>query len=432
MLASQIGLSARPVPLVEENEWAVLRARFLLWSASFQVALGELEPARQSRHEAGELLGRLENQSLDVRRPQAMYWQAEGDDQSDLKIKLEYYLRSAALYHELEDGWREAGMLIWAGEFAMRLGDSSLALQYQLEALRLSRQAGEPNTLLHSLRQITFLHFTLNENETARQFIQETTAFIEKVEEFPLRANTDMHLGMTLIWNGCFPEAIRRLENVLPLLRSLGYRYGVAYCSFCLGIGYVLNGEPALAENLLQSAFLETDRGGFLREAAGMLVILGMAALAQGHLAQAHEYFQEGINRYRRMQFAGELGMALGGLALAQELDGQPEAAQAALIEALQIGVKHHNMATMLTCLTAMVYLLAHHGHLDTAMLVHRITLLKSVQKNSRWYAGIIGDEMVVQWGRLSEVHQSQIDAAVSQHNPFSIIPDVIKQLTMD
>ena len=430
-LACQIGLSARPVPLWEVNEWTVLRARFLLWYASFQVALGELEPARQTRHEAGELLTHLEDQNLDVRRPQAMYWQAEGDDQADLKIKLEYYQRSITLYHELGDGWREAAMLIWAGEFAMRLGDASLALQYQFEALRLSRQAGEPNTLLHSLRQITFLHFALNQYETAHQFIKETTAFIEKVDELPLRANTDLHLGMTLIWNGCFPEAICILENVLPLLRSLGYRYGVAFGTFSLGIGYVLNGESVLVENLLQATFPETDQGGYLREAAGMLVMLGMAALAQGHLAQAHEYFQEGITRYSRMQFAGELGMALGGLALAQEMCGQLEAAQATLVEALQIVVKNRNLATMLTCLPAMVFLLAHHGRLDAALLVHRITLLQSVQKNSRWYSGIIGDEMATQWGSLSEAHRAQIDAAASQHNPFSIIPDVIKQLTV-
>ena len=85
----------------------------------------------------------------------------------------------------------------------------------------------------------------------------------------------------------------------------------------------------------------------------------------------------------------------------------------------------------MLTCLPAMVYLLAHHGRLDAALLVHRITLLQSVQKNSRWYSGIIGDDMTTQWRKLSEAHRTKIDAVASQHNPFSIIPDVIKQLTV-
>ena len=94
----------------------MLRARLLLWRASFLVALGELEAARQLRQEAGELLDQLEAQGVDARRPRAMYWQAEGDAQADLKVKLECYQRGIQLYRELGDDWRLAGMLFWAGE----------------------------------------------------------------------------------------------------------------------------------------------------------------------------------------------------------------------------------------------------------------------------------------------------------------------------
>ena len=217
--ACRAGLSTQAADLQEASTAVVLRARLLLWQASFQVALGELEPARQSRQEGEKLLDQLEPQGFDVRRPRAMYWQAEGEDQTDLQIKLDYFQRGIALFQELGDTWRQAEMLIWAGEFAMRLGNGNQALQYQEEALRLSRQLGEPNLLLHSLRQINYLYFILNQVDHAHQIMQETAEFIETVEELPLRANAQMHMGGQLVWSGSFPEAIRSYESALPVLR---------------------------------------------------------------------------------------------------------------------------------------------------------------------------------------------------------------------
>ena len=104
--------------------------------------------------------------------------------------------------------------------------------------------------------------------------------------------------------------------------------------------------------------------------------------------AQAVEYFQESVRRYRQMQFTGELGWALGGLALALEADGQPEAAQDALLEALDIADQnpqhvHH------------AHLPASHGRFcspaaaicEAALRVHRLALRQPMQQNSRWYA---------------------------------------------
>jgi len=49
---------------------------------------------------------------------------------------------------------------------------------------------------------------------------------------------------------------------------------------------------------------------------------------------------QQSVASLRQMRFAGELGMALAGLALAQHLLGQEELAWASLEEALQIALK--------------------------------------------------------------------------------------------
>jgi tetratricopeptide (TPR) repeat protein len=410
-------------------ELSVLHARLLLCQAHFLTLLGELEAARQLHQQAGELLDRLESQGLDVRRARAMYWQAEGDAQAELKTRLECYQRGITLYHALGDAWREAGMLVWAGEFAIRVGNAGLAMQHQQEALRLARQLGEPSTLLHSLRQITFLHFFLNQYEIARQFIQETNVLVETVDELPLRANTNLHLGVTLVWNGLFQEAIHTLEAVLPQLRSLGYRYGVVYGTFVLGTGYVFIGEAARGEAILQAGFPEAEQGAFHREAAGMLVALGMAVLAQARLPQAEEYFQESVQRYRQIQYPGELSWALGGLALAQQAAGQAEAARTTLLEALHIIAKSPNMAATITYLPATICLLAQRGHLEPALRVHRIAIMQASQQNSHWYNQVIGNEMTAHWKALPPERRAEIDASACQHNPFTIIPEVLSLL---
>ena len=112
------------------------------------------------------------------------------------------------------------------------------------EALRLARQVGEPNTILGCLINLTYTYFLLNQFEIARQLMQEAADFAESVAELPVRADAQMHLGVQLGWSGHFPEAIELLERALPLLRSLGYRYGVGLRQPGVGdYSTLMNGE---------------------------------------------------------------------------------------------------------------------------------------------------------------------------------------------
>ena len=427
--ACQAGLNAVPASPEQESEAAVLRARMLLWQANFQTLSGELEAAGLLRQQAGELLDQLEAQGLDVRRPRAMYWQAEGDAQAELKTKLAYYQRGIALYQDLGDAWRQASLLVWAGEYAMRLGDPALALSTQQEALRLARQLGEPGLLLHCLRQSTYLYSALNQFENFHRLMQETVTVLESVEELPLRAYAQMHLGMQFNHIGHYPEAIHTLEQSVPLLRSLGYHYGMVYGGFALGLGYTMNGEYVRGAAILQTALQEGNQWGILRETTTGLYALGMVAVVQGRLTDALDYFSQTVQRYRSMQFAGELGMAFCGLALAQTAAGQAEAARESLRESLLIVLKTHNISAILMGWPAVVLYFVRSHRLQMALLLHRLASRIPFLHNSRWYADIIGNEMEAKWQALSPEQQEAIDATVKAHTPFSMIPEVLALL---
>jgi tetratricopeptide (TPR) repeat protein len=269
----------------------------------------------------------------------------------------------------------------------------------------------------------------LNQYDTGLQLMQEAAVVVESVEELPLRAIAQMHLGMQLNHCGRFPEGIRILEQSVPVLRSLGYRYGMAYGAFALGAGYMMNGEYGRGEAILLAAFPEAEKDGILREATTAMQFLGLLAVLQGRHTQALEYCQECVQRYRRMQFAGELGMSLAALALAQDAAGQFEAARVSLTEALRTVENTRNMAAMITCLPAMVCLLARRGHLEMALLAHRLVPHYRLLGHSRWYADLLGDEMEAQWRALTSEQQAAIDAAAKGHTPFSIIPQVLALL---
>ena len=182
-----------------------------------------------------------------------------------------------------------------------------------------------------------------------------------------------MHLGVQQIWSARFTDGIRTLESAIPQLRSLGYRDGVIFGSVSLGIGLVINGEYQQSQAILTPLIPEAEQGGFPREAAVGLLALGMSALAQERLALALETLQQSVARYRQMQFAGELGWALGGLALAQAAAGQSEPARANLVEALNIASQTHSMFPMISGLAGMASFLARRGHMEAALRVHRL-----------------------------------------------------------
>ena len=190
-----------------------------------------------------------------------------------------------------------------------------------------------------------------------------------------------------------------------------------------------MNGEYSRAEAVLRAAIPETEQGGFPREAAIMHLMLGLAVLSQGHPAQALEYLEESVRRYRNMQFTGELGWALGGLVLAQDAMGQSEAARVTLVEALRIAEKTHSMFTINTSLPALVYLLKRRGLLDAALLSHRVALRQPMPKNSRWYHDLIGRELDADWDALPPDQQARLDASALPLDPFTLIPHVLPLL---
>ena len=149
-------------------------------------------------------------------------------------------------------------------------------------------------------------------------------------------------------------------------------------------------GEYEQAERTLRSALQAARQDNFARETASSLAMLGCLDLVQGRPAQGQAELLESVERYRKQSAAGELGMALGGLVLAELALEHKEAAQGALQEALGIAVETHSHFTSMTCWAASVALLAEAGRWEQALEVHAAGQGVPLLANSRWQADIV------------------------------------------
>lgn len=92
-----------------------------------------------------------------------------------------------------------------------------------------------------------------------------------------------------------------------------------------MGIGQLHSGSYELASKTLLDGLTATRLDGFRREEAFALAQIGCLGLVQDEPTQALMDLHQSVDSFRQMGFAGELGMALGGLALAQRWMGQEE-----------------------------------------------------------------------------------------------------------
>jgi tetratricopeptide (TPR) repeat protein len=179
----------------------------------------------------------------------------------------------------------------------------------------------------------------------------------------------------------------------------------------------------------LQEALEATQRDGFRREEAFDLAITGCLMQVQGNLGQSLMDLEEAVSSFRQMGFAGELGMALGGLALAQHSLRQEEQAWASLQEAMMIAVKTHSRFTLFLLPAALVVLLSDAGRWELAIEAYSAAMADPIPANSRWFADMVGNRMDLAGEHLpEEVRQAAVERG-REGDVFDVLSKVSQEI---
>ena len=158
------------------------------------------------------------------------------------------------------------------------------------------------------------------------------------------------YLAAIGVTRGDYAGAEAALEEATAFCRSNGLRSDEVFCVACLAKVHARQGEWDHALELAESVLASPDATPFARWAA--LWTAGYVLAARGRTADARRWLVELESTSRRLQIPAGLAEALVSLALADEVDGVPDAARDRYLELLELGRReltnaHHTAPTM-------------------------------------------------------------------------------------
>jgi len=265
--------------------------------------------------------------------------------------------------------------------------------------------------------------------ETGAKMMEEAAGCYQSIGDLGSQANGELHLGVSYGWTGRFPEACAMLEMALAKMRQIADRFYIAYGTGGLGGIHMHSGKYEQAALAFQEAFPIIRQDGYMREEAFFLAQYGCLALVQGNPTQALVDLQQSVANFRKMGFAGELGMALGGLALTHNLLKQVATAKDALQESLGIAVETHGRFTLFTLPAALVVLLVDAGRWEQALEAYSAVMTDPLVANSHWIADIIDDRIERARAQLPEDVRQAAEGRGREGHLFEVLARLAKEI---
>ena len=151
-------------------------------------------------------------------------------------------------------------------------------------------------------------------------------------------------------------------------------------------------------------------------------------ARVQGKPAKGLEDLQQSVASLRKMGFAGELGMALGGLALAQHLLGREDQAWESLEEALSIAFETRSRFAIFNLGAALAVILADAGKWEQTVEAYSVLMTDPIISSSRWTADMIGNWMDLASKQLPE----DIRQTAEQRGREGVLFEVLGRLVQE
>lgn len=158
------------------------------------------------------------------------------------------------------------------------------------------------------------------------------------------------YLAAIGVTRGDYTGAAAALEEATEYCRATGLRGDEQFCVACLAKVHARQGEWDRALELTEGVLVSPDTTAAGRWAA--LWTAGYIAAARGRTDEARTWLEELESMCRRLQHPPGLAEALVSLALADEVDGEEEAARGRYLELVELGRRevtnaHHTAPTV-------------------------------------------------------------------------------------
>ncbi len=361
------GTAVRQLTRSLDSDSVRLWAKLLGWQGKFNLLLGRTEVAGQVIDQGLKLLAgaspagsslawadtRAETAFL-LRRQAQFFLMSGGREQARQAGG-----QSLELLEALGDAWGMAYTLDILGQVAWNVGAYGEAQPLYERSLAIRQSLQDRRGTADSLRALGLIALFQGRIPDTMRLMQESNGIRKEIGDV---AGTAVGLADTATAHmiaGNFPEAIKLLDESLLFYTQLGYRQAMAHWYTLLSLACLSNGEFERARRHAERGRTLSREVSYKRGIALSNWMLGCLSVAVGNEAGAKTLFTQSVAGFREINQQDELAWALAELSKVELTLGNPVAAQAQVLESLQIGARLKSFLPLNFALPATAVLLA-------------------------------------------------------------------------
>lgn len=373
-----------------------LQARNLVWRCRFANWQGNSDHAYKLGQECLAILEGRELADQETRFEKAHILFMFSFIQKKFAIEEQIHLakQAAQLFNALNAQYWEEDALHVLGLHLESISQTESIIIFK-RCLEINRKLGNLIGIVASLEKLSWLAAARSQFEKAEELLQEALVICKDLDEYHNLVNLYGDLGIQWVWAGRFQEARTLFQEVRTTYHDLDYRYSHAALIHIRPVFADMHlGNYQAARNQTQHALdLFQEHKFFYTRTFSLtaIEILGSINLVERSFNKASERFQECLQVTHLTDGVGKARACLGYAAR-----GLKEASQARshFWDALALSIQATRFLPLIYTIPGIALLYIDQGKVEQAVELYALASKLDIVANSKWFAGIAGDEI--------------------------------------
>jgi tetratricopeptide (TPR) repeat protein len=211
------------------------------------------------------------------------------------------YLQQALELARQKDYQRgAANALFWLSQVAVRRGDYQAARRYLQESLPMAQQLDDAETLARIYYGLADTAWRLDDLEASHSNVMEALILSHKINDITLELYALNRLGSLYFFRGDYETGKRYHLQNLQMATAVGNRERMAAALANLGEAARLQGDYLVARDYYTRALTTNQEMNLIGSVMTNHSNLGLAEIALGNLAAAHQHFSQVLQLARQ------------------------------------------------------------------------------------------------------------------------------------
>lgn len=219
----------------------------------------------------------------------------QAQSQGDLAGLTDYSLQSLRLSQQMGDPQGESRAVIGLGNGAWMQGRHKEAYDYYEQGLRLAHEIDDRRLESRALTNLGAVLYEQGDDSQAQAHFEQALLIYREIGDRRSETIALANLGEVAMGYGDYTNAQTYLENAVALCREIGNRWSECHSLAGLGLLFHQMGDNQTAEQFSRHALETALSLGAKHEQALSWTNLAHSLVAQGHLTEAAEAYQQSI-----------------------------------------------------------------------------------------------------------------------------------------